>query len=301
MSKSQSFLLIVAAAFLIILIYVMGHLVKFGPQNPLGLTSGSVEIIIAGDVMLGRTVMEKSLKLGDPAYPFRKVADRLKEADLVFVNLESPIVLGCPESKEGFKFCADPKMVEGLILAGVDMVSLANNHTGNYGEKGLGETRKLLEEKGIGVTGSGNLVVKEVKDTKFGFLGFDFISKAPAEKDWQLVKDSDGKVDVLVVGVHWGSEYQAKAGLRQREWAKKLVEVGADVVAGHHPHWVEDDEKINGKPVYYSLGNFVFDQMWSEKTRQGLAVKLTFEGTGLVGEEKLPIFMTSWAQPEFSK
>lgn len=86
--------------------------------------------------MLGRSVMIKSLSMNDPVYPFRKVAEKLNQADIVFVNLESPLVANCPSSNSGFKFCADPKMIEGLKFAGVDVVSLANNHTLNYGRGG---------------------------------------------------------------------------------------------------------------------------------------------------------------------
>ena len=78
-----------------------------------------------------------------------------------------------------------------------------------------------------------------------------------------------------------------------------MVDSGVDVIVGHGPHWVQDVEYINNKPVYYSLGNFIFDQMWSEETKKGLAVKLIFEGDKLIKEERLPIYMSSWAQPEF--
>ena len=145
------------------------------------------------------------------------------------------------------------------------------------------------------------MVIKEKKGIKFGVLGFDFVSKSPKDEDFKLVSDSDKKVEVLVVGVHWGEEYKDRANKFQREWAKRLVEKGTDVVIGHHPHWIQDSESIEGKPVYYSLGNFIFDQMWSQKTRQGLILKLIYRNGQLVKIEELPIYMSSWAQPEFSE
>lgn len=300
MQRTQAFLLILAASFLAILLYVLNpSLNKSARDFSLREFSKDTTIMLTGDVMLGRTVMSKSLDLGDPAYPFRKVAETLSQADFVFINLESPIISLCPRSTSGFKFCADPKMVEGLSLSGVDVVGLANNHSKDYGETGLEETVRFLTAAGIEVVGLGNLAVKERKGIKLGFLAFDFVSKSPKEEDFRLVSDSDKKVDVLVVGVHWGEEYQERANKFQREWAKRLVKAGADVIVGHHPHWVQDEEKIEGKPVYYSLGNFVFDQMWSEKTKQGLVVKLTFKDGVLLREEKLPIYISSWAQPEF--
>jgi len=260
---------------------------------------GKIEIIATGNVMLGRTVMTTSLDKEDVYYPFRKVKDVLNSADLLFINLENPIVENCPRTYEGFKFCTTPGIAQGLNFAGVDIANLANNHTLNYGEEALISTSNILGDMGISFVGLGDLVIKEIDGVKFGFLGFDFFSKDPKEEDFDLIKESSEKVDILLVGVHWGVEYTSKPTLFQREWAKKIIDAGADVIIGHHPHWVQDMEYIDGKPVFYSLGNFVFDQMWSEETRKGLAVKLVFEGKDLADIVKLPIYMKNWAQPEF--
>ena len=291
-NKSQTFLLILAASFFMLLIYTL----KFSPRIKQG---SETTIMLTGDVMLGRTVMTKSLDSDNSSYPFEKVSNELNEADIVFINLENPIISNCPRSSEGLIFCTDPAMVEGLITAGIDVVNLANNHSRNYGESGLIETIEILDEKEILTTGLGELVVQESKGIKYGFLGFDFISKTPRENDYELVTESTGEVDVLIVGVHWGAEYRSEPAEIQKQWAKELVEAGADVVVGHGPHWVQGMEYINEKPVYYSLGNFVFDQMWSEETKKGLIMKLTFRNGNLIKEEKLPIYMSSWAQPEF--
>jgi len=181
----------------------------------------------------------------------------------------------------------------------VDIVNLANNHSRNYGQPGLEETEDVLNQKGILATGVGNLVKAERKDTVFGFLGFDLTVKYLSVGDLELIKASKDKVDVLVVGVHWGSEYRSEPSVRQREWAKQMIISGADVIVGHHPHWVQSFEFIEGKPVYYSLGNFVFDQMWSVKTREGAVAKLTFKDGKLIKQEFLKTYMTNWAQPEF--
>ena len=236
--------------------------------------------------MIGRSVLINALdKENNPNYPFLYVFDYLSSADLVFANLESPIVTDCPRFEHGFTFCTDSKMIEGLVFSNVNVVSLANNHILNFGKKGLDETKRYLDSSNILYTGVDNLAIKEIKGTTFGFLGFDFTINVPTSKDWDLIKESDSKVDVLIIGVHWGEEYKEKANNNQRIWAKKMVENGADVISGHHPHWVEDSEYIEGKPVYYSLGNFVFDQMWSEETKKSLLVKLMFEDGKIVGEE----------------
>jgi poly-gamma-glutamate synthesis protein (capsule biosynthesis protein) len=99
--------------------------------------------------------------------------------------------------------------------------------------------------------------------------------------------------------MHWGVEYRDKALPGVRKLAGEIVDLGGDVIVGHHPHWVQDFELINGVPVYYSLGNFVFDQMWSEKTREGMAVKLIFEDKKFKSDEMLQIYMKNHAQPQW--
>lgn len=300
MGKRESFLLILIAAFFMLLLYVAAFSLKKPAVKALKNFNREVEVVLTGDVMLGRSVLTKSERMKDWAYPFRKVADRLQEADIVFVNLESPFVDNCPRTNTGMKFCTSPELVEGLRFASIGVVNLANNHTSNYGQKGITNTKKVLTKANIDYVGDGNLAVKSMKGTKFGFLGFNFTTHTLTDSDRKLITDSDRLVDVLIIGVHWGGEYERTANSEQRIAAKKIVEVGADVVVGHHPHWVQDVEYINGKPVYYSLGNFVFDQMWSEQTKKGLVMKLAFKDGKLIREEKLPIYISSLGQPEFA-
>jgi poly-gamma-glutamate capsule biosynthesis protein CapA/YwtB (metallophosphatase superfamily) len=262
-----------------------------------------VSLFVVGDVMLGRTVMIKSFELEDYSYPFRKVSDVMREADVVFINLESPIVDPCPFRDSGYIFCTDPSLIQGLLYAGVDVVSLANNHILNYGVSGKKETIMHLDDAGIMATGLGDLVRLERNGITFGFLGFDKSeqSNPKLEQDEiDLITASEGEVDVLVVAMHWGVEYQNKALPGVRSLAREIIGYGADLIVGHHPHWVQDWEFIEGKPVFYSLGNFIFDQMWSEETKKGLAVKLIYKESGILDSyELMPTYMSSWAQPEF--
>ena len=212
-------------------------------------------------------------------------------------------------------------MVAGLECAGINVVNLANNHTGNYGTDGITQTENYLNEGSISVAGLKNLVLKKINDIDFGFLGFDFTVKPPSDEDYQLIVDSDGLADYLIISVHWGEEYQSRANNNQRTWARKMIENGADIIVGHHPHWIQDfecinftdlenncdiDEKsfdcpcdgISEKPVYYSLGNLVFDQMWSEETKKGLIVKLTIEKDKIIERDLLNTYIISLGQPE---
>lgn len=265
------------------------------PDRPI---NNETTIIFVGDIMLGRSVMGKTIEMKDNFYPFRKVSEFLKNADLTFANLENPIVKDCPETVGGFKFCTNYEIAGGLEFSGIDIVSLANNHSSNYGLEGLTETKDFLINNNISFVGDSNLVIKEINGVKFGFLGFDYTLKNNLADDLKLIEDSKKEVDVLIVGVHWGDEYKELANNFQRLTAKEMVVKGADVIIGGHPHWVEDYEEIDGKAVYYSLGNFIFDQMWSEETKKGLVVKLTFDETNLIKREEFKTYIKTIGQPE---
>jgi poly-gamma-glutamate synthesis protein (capsule biosynthesis protein) len=264
--------------------------------------STPIEILLIGDVMLGRTVMTKSMDLNDFTYPFQLVADQLRAADITFINLENPIIENCPRSYDGFVFCAKPEMVEGLTNAGVDIVNVANNHALNYGAVGLEETQKILSSNKIDFTGLGELLVKDINGTRFGFIGFDKSQQEfPVfnDKETALIVHSNEQVDILIVSMHWGFEYQAQAHSSQIQLAETLVNLGADVIVGHHPHWVQNIDYIEGVPVYYSLGNFIFDQMFEEKVREGLVIKLIFQNKKIIFEERISAYMENWAQPRW--
>ena len=278
---------------------------EFIPQLPIQKatpkpTPQLISIVLAGDVMLGRSVTIESLdKRKDPKYPFLKVSNVLNGADIVFVNLENPVIEDCPRIEHGFTFCSPPEMLEGLIYSGVDVVTIANNHTLNFGVNGFEETKKHLQAYGIDSVGYNNLIVKEIKGIKIGFLGFDFLTKVPTAEDFDLIRKGSDKVDFLIVGVHWGVEYQNAPKDFQRQWARQMVSTGADVISGHHPHWVQIDEVIEGVPVYYSLGNFVFDQMWSEEPKKGRVIELTVKDGKIQESKRFDTYIADWAQPEF--
>lgn len=257
------------------------------------------EIIFVGDVMLGRSVMSKCLSLNDYNYPFLKTADVLKQADITVGNLENPILNNCPISNDGFIFCSNKESIEGLKFAGFDLMNLANNHTNNYGNNGLIQTQDFLKKNNIDYFGVNNLVIKNINNIKFGFLGFDYVFKNPKESDFELIKNSKNQVDILIVMTHWGVEYKSKSNENQQTIAKNIIESGADVIVGSHPHWVQEIGYINEKPVVYSLGNFVFDQSWSEETKKGLVVRFNYKGKKLEKIDSLPIYMKNLAQPDW--
>ncbi len=280
-----------------------------------------LKLTLAGDVMLGRKVMLEALSFADPEYPFRKVKDTLKNSDLVFVNLEAPLVRGCNKTSSGFKFCALPEMVQGLVSANIGIVNLANNHSLNYGKAGIEDTESILEANKIKITGLGEPTFIKKEGLTFGFLGYDFTIKGLNESDLLLVREAKKNTDYLIVGIHWGVEYTDKPTNLQRKLARDILAAGADIISGHHPHWFQGigcfskasfeeryisrdriwedkcgkDEKI----VYYSLGNFVFDQMWSEETKRGIVINLIFKDGELFDQEILKVYIRNWGHPEF--
>ncbi len=259
----------------------------------------TLTLLFTGDVMLARSVNTRILKYQDPSWPFRKIADFLSQADITVVNLESPLVHGCKPTDQGMIFCADPQNVQGLVFAGVDYASLANNHINNYGEKGLNDTVSILTQNGITPLGLGKPEYTTIKDKKLAFLSF---SDLPYISDTVMVNQisqATSSADLVIVTFHWGNEYQSQPSGRQVYLGHLAVDSGADLVVGHHPHWVQTEEIYRGKPIFYSLGNLVFDQMWSENTRLGEILKVTYTNGILIKKELFPIKIFDYGQPDF--
>jgi poly-gamma-glutamate synthesis protein (capsule biosynthesis protein) len=284
-----------------------------------------ITLLAAGDIMLDRGVEYKIKKEGnnDFRFPFLKIADDLKKADILFGNLESVI------SDKGRKvgsinsFRADPKAIEGLNFAGFDIVSVCNNHSLDYTNEAMEDSFKRLEEAGVEYVGGGlneeeafSPKVLEAKNTKIGFLaycnlgsklwragenssGIAFVSDADLEKIKADIAEAKKQVDVLVVSFHWGDEYASIPNSSQEKWGRAIIDAGADLVIGHHPHVAQPVEKYNQGWIVYSLGNFIFDQWFSEETMQGLALEVKIEGKKIKEVHSKEIKMTDSFQPHF--
>ncbi|MFH1244419.1 MAG: CapA family protein, partial [bacterium] len=235
---------------------------------------------------------------GDPIWPFIQVGKIMQESDLTYINLESPLIANCPVTAVGMKFCGSAQNITGLVWAGVDVASLANNHATNYGSTGLDETVQILQKNGIAVTGVGSPAVVTKNTISVSFVSFDDVSRSVALKELiKQIGDARAISDLVVVTFHWGAEYQSTPTTRQVTLAHTAIQAGADLVIGAHPHWVQSHELYQGKPIYYSLGNFVFDQDWSEETKKGLVVRFTYQGSNLVNTEELPVYIRDFGQP----
>lgn len=231
-----------------------------------------------GDVMLGRSVMEQMEKRNEWTWPFAQTGERLAAADLTVGNLEAPLVTGCYQKENRYVLCSKPEAVAGLTAAGFDVLSLANNHTLNWGQAGYDETQAVLTAEGIETVDKDKQTIKEVCGLQVGFMGLDDVSKPlDLAVTREQVASLAAQVDIPVIVIHWGIEYVNQPVPRQREVAQVLSQAGAKVVVGAHPHWVQPAEYVGNTLVFWSLGNFVFDQMWSEETRSGEIAEVRFK------------------------
>jgi len=268
------------------------------PQNEV------IQIVAGGDVMLGREVGVNITRLQDFTYPFQLVAPVFQTADIAMVNLENPVIDNCPLTSEGMTFCSSPGTLLGLEYASIDVVNLANNHTLNYGNQGLDQTLKYLSQSQIRYTGLDNqTTILEIRGVKVAILGFSAFSNNDrlSQLDRENIQSSLSQVskisDLQIVNFHWGSEYQPQPSVSQRLLAYTAIDAGADVIIGHHSHWVQGVEVYKEKPIFYSLGNLIFDQMWSTSTREGLIVELNFFRNQVAGIYLKPTFIQNIAQP----
>jgi poly-gamma-glutamate capsule biosynthesis protein CapA/YwtB (metallophosphatase superfamily) len=289
----------------ILFFLVLGAFAKYSLGSVLGVnnvekTDSTWTMLVGGDVMLGRSVNTRSIKYKDFNFPFLKIRDYLSSADLTMVNLETPVTEKCSPTDSGMIFCAPNESLVGLKWSGVDVVNLDNNHTLNHGDNGYEQTKKYLTQYGLSYFDDENFYLNEIKGVKVGVLGFDLVSNHRSEriqKMLALVSQKAEICDLLVVNLHWGEEYVNIPSDWMRNIAKDLVVNGTDLIVGHHSHVIGGYEEIEGVPVIYSLGNLVFDQMWSEETRLGMMMKFTYEGTRLVGKEYSPVKIYDYGQP----
>ena len=258
------------------------------------------EIIIAtvGDIGLGREINWQIQQRNDPTFPFQKTAEILKEADLTIGNLEGPLVENCPLTRTGMKFCGNPKNTNGLVFAGFDLMNLANNHINNYGPEGVEQTVKALDKHRIDYFGLGKISYQTIKGLKIAFLGFDDITQPVNEKKLiQEIQEAQNQAKFIIINFHWGIEYQGQPSERQKHLAHLAIDNGASLIIGHHPHVIQPIEHYQNTPIIYSLGNFVFDQMWSQETRTGIIALITINNYQVKKVNLIPVLIQYYCQP----
>ncbi|MCR4263955.1 MAG: CapA family protein [Candidatus Roizmanbacteria bacterium] len=263
-------------------------------------------VIATGDVLTARTVNAKTVEKSNFHWAFEKTADVLQSGDITIINLETPLVENCPTANTGMVFCGDTRNIDGLLFAGVDVVNLANNHMCNLGQKGVDTTVRVLEDAGLLPVGVINPVYRQVNGMQVAFLGYNDIGRQVGishvvddtfEED---IKKAAGQADIIIVSFHWGVEYTHQPTVRQIEIAHRAIDAGADLIVGNHPHWTQPPEVYRDKLIVYSHGNFVFDQMWSQKTREGIVGRYVFYDDQLIDAELLPVIIDDFGQARWA-
>src|SRR4030042_2360120 len=190
-----------------------------------------ITILVTGDINFGRSVNEKIKSATNQSYPFSNLSGLLNKSDLTLVNLESPLGENCPTLNSGMIFCANETNANRLKVAGVDIASLANNHSNDQGIKGIENTKHALTELGILTIAQGESTVIEKKGIRIGVIGFDVIWHQVEEPELTSeIQKLVQEVDITIIFFHWGNEYQNQPNKIQRRYAKLAIETGASLV-----------------------------------------------------------------------
>jgi len=272
--------------------YVFAYFLKGKPAS-----EENISILSFGDMMLDRDV-KKSLAKG--ADLFGKIrgteGNFLKGADFISANLEGPITKmeNCPDKEISFKFSPDAAGM--LAKNNFNIMNLANNHAFDCGKQGLADTKRYLAAAGISHFGGlDDIAVKKVNDQSVAFLGINATASVDIEKFTELATKLKSENNYVVVNIHWGIEYGKNPSEQQVNIAHKLIDSGADIIIGHHPHVVEPLEIYKNKPIFYSLGNFIFDQ-FLPGANDGLGIGIILSGNKI--DLRLFPFQIKKFQPE---
>ncbi|MFQ6002018.1 MAG: CapA family protein, partial [Anaerolineae bacterium] len=275
---------------------------------------GLVELVAVGDILLCRTVEERMNQYG-VEFPFAVTGELLRSADIALGNLECPLSTRGEPIDKRFLFRAHPRNLAALSWAGIDIVSLANNHLLDFGEKAMEDTLEGLKDSEIPYVGVGlseeeahRPVIMEVRGVKIAFLAYAAIrwrgspevptetrvAFAEIDRVQEDVRRGKEQADLVIVIMHLGTEYQSQPDAEQLAVSQAAVEAGATLVIGHHPHLVQETVPYLGGFIAYSLGDFVFDMPWEE---EGAILRAFFTAEGLERAEVIPVEIVDGVQP----
>jgi poly-gamma-glutamate synthesis protein (capsule biosynthesis protein) len=279
-----------------------------------------IKMAFMGDIMMDRGVRSSVNKnfAGDYSAMFEHLG-LLKDFDVAFANLEGTASDKGADLHNLYSFRMDPAVVPALAGAGINVLSVANNHVGDWGRDAYTDTLSRLDENEILHDGGGMTkaeaetpAIIEKHGIKIGFIGFsdkgpDWMAATDTEPGLLLASDPDfdsiisnaaKQVDYLVVSFHFGEEYQTKHNARQAELAHRAIDDGAKLVIGAHPHVVEDTEVYKNGYIAYSLGNLIFDQPFSANTMAGGLLEVTLHQAGNMSVAMDTVKLNRSFQPE---
>jgi len=261
----------------------------------------STEILFTGDAMFDRTVRTAGEERGYE-YVIEPLLPTFKEHDLVVMNIEGPITSSSSLSqwsKVGdlfnMRFTMSPEVAE--LLGKYDIIAhLGNNHIWDFGAEGIRETEQFLTAESVDFFGDSNgilpeALVQEVDGVQVGFVSYNEFAGGSRARAFASLAELNDEVDFLVLYTHWGNEYETTPRQDQTELARQFVDAGADIVVGSHPHVVQTAEEYKGVPIYYSLGNLVFDQYWEKNVRCGALLSVEIRNGKVKSHELIPVRM----------
>ncbi len=284
--------------------------------------SGTVRICIGGDTSINGEFADFAAYKGVD-YPWEEISDVMNAADIAVVNLETCVSdRGVSEKREGYGFRTPPEMLEGFVNAGIDAVNLANNHTRDFGRDALLDTFENLGSRGIGYFGAGSdlgeaqgLLVIEKNGVKIGFTGanrvylpddcaagdshagINQIGNVQSERTLAYIeklREYDSMCDVLIVFLHAGEEEVFDATDYQKTASRSFIDAGADIVVGGHSHTLQPIEFYSGKPIFYSIGNFIFWHVDDDIDGLTAIFDITVDKSGFVGLKLHPLFIKNY-------
>lgn len=221
-------------------------------------------ITAAGDCTLGGEVKSgigkrfaKCAEENGLDYFLANVRDIFAADDFTIVNLEGPLTTATKRASKTYVMRGDPSYADILSGSSVEIANLANNHTYDFGEQGYADTLSALEAANVAASGNDILYIAEKESYRIGFVGFERWNHS-AEDAINGVKAAREQCDLVIASVHWGQEYHYEPESAQTKLGRALIDAGADLVIGHHPHVIQGVERYNGKYIVYSLGNFCF-------------------------------------------
>lgn len=257
-----------------------------------------ISLVFVGDMMLDRQIRQVLAARG-PEHVFGGVAELITSADIAAGNLEGPITDGSSVSwgtavgdMNNMRFTFPTTTPVTLLAQGFDLVSIGNNHINDFGTTGVESTKRFLREAGLSFVGdplrtADEPVFKEVRGVSVAFVAYNQFYGSDPQPTLQAIREARRKeADAIVVMAHWGEEYTPDPTMEQRELARQMSDAGADLVIGTHSHVIGLSEDIGKTRVYYSLGNFIFDQYFSPEVKCGLAVRASVtDGGGMTFDE----------------
>lgn len=250
-------------------------------HGSMGIEYPDARILFVPDIMLGRRVETIALTNGFD-YSFKGMSSLFQSHDLVVGNFEGVVPrTHIPTPELTTRFSIRHEFMEELHAQGFDVLSLANNHALDFGEDGYRETTETCKRYELTCVGhpiridENSVTYHTIGDTRIGILMLHALYGVESQNELlSLVRTMSEKSDVQVVFVHWGQEYASIHSVREELLAHALIDAGSDAVIGHHPHVIQDLELYQGKPIFYSLGNFIFDQYFSDAVQRGYAISL---------------------------